>query len=126
MSEQEMSVKESTDKVADTLSKVHKKVTDEQAKVSDRVTDKQTKVTDKREMIVEKAVAKALENGDKLTQNRITILQLMTENPYITKMELASAVGISATSIMRNIEYMRNKYLRRVGPDNGGFWEIIE
>ena len=121
-----MSVKENTDKVADTLSKVHKKVTDEQAKVSDRVTDKQTKVTDKREMIVEEAVAKALENGDKLTQNRITILQLMTENPYITKMELASAVGISATSIMRNIEYMRNKYLRRVGPDNGGFWEIIE
>ena len=119
MSEQEMSVKENTDKVADTLSKVHKKVTDEQAKVSDRVTDK-------REMIVEKAVAKALENGDKLTQNRITILPLMTENPYITKMELASAVGISATSIMRNIEYMRNKYLRRVGPDNGGFWEIIE
>ncbi len=93
-----MSVKENTDKVADTLSKVHKKVTDEQAKVSDRVTDK-------REMIVEKAVAKALENGDKLTQNRITILLLM---------------------IMRNIEYMRNKYLRRVGPDNGGFWEIIE
>ena len=72
MSEQEMSVKENTDKVADTLSKVHKKVTDEQAKVSDRVTDKQTKVTDKREMIVEKAVAKALKNGDKLTQNRIT------------------------------------------------------
>ena len=126
MSEQEMSVKENTDKVADTLSKVHKKVTDEQAKVSDRVTDKQTKVTDKREMIVEKAVAKALENGDKLTQNRITILLLMTENPYITKMELASAVGISATSIMRNIEYMRNKYLRRVGPDNSDFWEIIE
>ena len=126
MSEQEMSVKENTDKVADTLSKVHKKVTDEQVKVSDRVTDKQTKVTDKREMIVEKAVATALENGDKLTQNRITFLQLMTENPYITKVELASAVGISATSIMRNIEYMRNKYLRRVGPDNGGFWEIIE
>ena len=47
MSEQEMSVKENTDKVADTLSKVHKKVTDEQVKVSDRVTDK-------REMIVKK------------------------------------------------------------------------
>ena len=72
MSEQKKSVKENADRVTDTLSKVSKKVTDEQAKVSDRVTDKQTKVTDKREMIVEKAVAKALENGDKLTQNRIT------------------------------------------------------
>ena len=119
MSEQEKSVKENTDKVTDNYLKVSEKVTDEQPKVSDRVTDK-------RKVIVEKVVAKALENGDKLTSNRITILQLMAENPYITKIELAAAVGISATSIMRNIEYMRNKYLRRVGPDNGGFWEIID
>ena len=108
MSEQEKSEQENTDKVTDTLSKV-----------SDRVTEK-------REMIMKKMVAKALENGDKLTSNRISILRLMAENPYITKIELAAAVGISATSIMRNIEYMRNKYLRRVGPDNGGFWEIID
>jgi len=119
MSEQEKSVKENSEKVTDNHLKVSEKVTDEQSKVSDRVTDK-------RKVIVEKVVAKALENGDKLTSNRITILQLMAENPYITKIELAAAVGISATSIMRNIEYMRNKYLRRVGPDNGGFWEIID
>ena len=119
VSEQEKSVKENSEKVTDNHLKVSEKVTDEQPKVSDRVTDK-------RKVIVEKVVAKALENGDKLTSNRITILQLMAENPYITKIELAAAVGISATSIMRNIEYMRNKYLRRVGPDNGGFWEIIE
>ena len=117
--EQEKSVKENAGKVTDTHLKVSEKVTDKQSKVSDRVTDN-------RKVIVEKVVAKALENGDKLTSNRITILQLMAENPYITKIELAAAVGISATSIMRNIEYMRNKYLRRVGPDNGGFWEIID
>ena len=126
VAEQEKSVKENTDKVTDNYLKVSEKVTDEQPKVSDRVTDKQIKATNKRKVIVEKVVAKALENGDKLTSNRISILQLMAENPYITKIELAAAVGISATSIMRNIEYMRNKYLRRVGPDNGGFWEIIE
>ena len=97
---------------------VSEKVTDNQLKVSDRVTDN-------RKVIVGKVVAKALENGNKLTSNRITILQLMAENHYITKIELA-AVGISVTSIMRNIEYMRNKYLRRVGPDSGGFWEIID
>lgn len=126
VSKQEKSVKENADKVTDNHLKVSEKVTDKQPKVSDRVTDKQNKVTDKRKVIVEKVVAKALENGDKLTSNRITILKLMAENPYITKIELAAAVGISATSIMRNIEYMRNKYLRRVGPDNGGFWEIID
>lgn len=97
---------------------VSEKVTDNQLKVSD-------KVTDKRKVIVEKVLAKALENGDKLISNCITILQLMVENPYITKIELAAAVGISATSIIRNIEYMRNKHLRRVGPNNDRFWEII-
>ena len=126
ISEQEKSVKKNVEKVTDNHLKVSEKVTDEQSKVSDRVTDKQIKVTDKRKVIVKKVVSRALENGDKLTSNRITILQLMAENPYITKIELAAAVGISATSIMRNIEYMRNKYLRRVGPDNGGFWEIID
>jgi len=126
MSVQDKSGKEHTDKVIDNRSKVSEKVTDGQPKVSDRVTEKQKKVTDSRKEIIEKVVAKALENGGKLTSNRIAILQLMAENPYITKVELAAAVGISATSIMRNIEYMRNKYLRRVGPDNGGFWEIIE
>ena len=97
---------------------VSEKVTDNQLKVSD-------KMTDKRKVIVEKVLAKALENGDKLTSNRITILQLMVENPYITKIELAAAVGISATSIIRNIEYMCNKHLRRVGQNNDRFWEII-
>lgn len=30
------------------------------------------------------------------------------------------------TEKARNIEAMRGKYLRRVGPDKGGFWEVIE
>ena len=74
MSEQEKSVKENADKVTDNYLKVSEKVTDEQSKVSDRVTDKQIKVTDKRKVIVKKVVSRALENGDKLTSNRITIL----------------------------------------------------
>ena len=50
----------------------------------------------------------------------------MIENPYISRADLAKNVGISETSIYRNIEVMRDKYLRRVGPDKGGFWEIID
>ena len=74
---------------------------------------------------VEKLKEKATINGDKLTKNRMTILELMLDNPYITIVELAKEVGISDTSIMRNIDYMRGKYLRRVGADKNGFWEII-
>ena len=68
---------------------------------------------------------RAKDMGDELSKNRITILKLMIENPYITKSELAKAVGISENSISRNIEAMRGKYLRRVGPDKGGFWEVL-
>ena len=75
--------------------------------------------------LVEKLKEKATINGDKLTKNRMTILELMLDNPYITIVELAKEVGISDTSIMRNIDYMRGKYLRRVGADKNGFWEII-
>jgi ATP-dependent DNA helicase RecG len=50
----------------------------------------------------------------------------MMENPYISRAELSTFVGISENSISRNIEAMRGKLLRRVGPDKGGFWEIIE
>ena len=49
----------------------------------------------------------------------------MIEAPYISRANLANNVGISKTSIYSNIEAMRGKFLRRVGPDKGGFWEII-
>ena len=66
------------------------------------------------------------ETGVKLTEIRVSILQLMKDNPYITKADLASILNVHPSAISRNIEAMRGKYLRRVGPDKGGFWEIIE
>ena len=109
--------------------KVSEKVTVKTKKVSEKVTvndgDVTQKVTVTRQVLLEKLKERASKNGDKLTKNRIAILGLMIDNPYISKIELAKVVGISANSIMRNIDYMRGKYLRRVGPDKGGFWEII-
>lgn len=103
-----------------------RKVTENEGKVTEKVTENREKVTENYSKVIEKVIEKASVNGDKLTENRIAILEMMMENPYISKMELSQAIGISANSIMRNIEYMRGKYLRRVGPDKGGFWEIIK
>ena len=61
-----------------------------------------------------------------LTESIIAILTITIENPYISKSYLSKFVGISTAAISNNIEAMRGKYLRRVGPDKGGFWEIIE
>ena len=76
--------------------------------------------------VTEKVIEKAVALNEKLTENRISIIKLIIENPYISKSELSKHVGISENSISRNIEAMRDKYLRRVGPNKGGFWEIID
>ena len=112
-----------------TVPRVTEKVTVYGKKVTEKVTVNNKKVTEKvtvnRQGVIERLKDKAAVNGEKLSNNRILILELMIEDPYITKVELAKIIGIREISIWRNIEAMRGKYLRRVGPDKGGFWEII-
>ena len=105
-------------KVAENVQKQTGNVTENGGKVAEKVAENHGKVTDK---LKEKAAAL----GETLTANKIKILELMIEDPYISRADLANNVGISETSIYRNIEAMRGKYLRRVGPDKGGFWEVI-
>ena len=84
------------------------------------------KLIEKPDRLIEKLIEKASINGDKLTKNKIYILKLIAEDPYISKSDLSKNVGINTAAISNNIKAMRDKYLRRVGPDKGGFWEIIE
>jgi len=78
------------------------------------------------ENLIKRLIEKATVRGEKLTANRISILRLMAENPYITKEEMAAITSLNASTIMRNIKFMRDKYLRRIGSDKNGFWEIID
>ena len=78
------------------------------------------------ENLIKRLIEKATVRGEKLTANRISILRLMAENPYITKEKMAAITSLNASTIMRNIKFMRDKYLRRVGSDKNGFWEIID
>ena len=100
------------------------------SKVTERVIKKDVNVTEKviktHQEVIEKVIEKAVALNEKLTENRISIIKLIIENPYISKSELSKHVGISENSISRNIEAMRDKYLRRVGPNKSGFWEIID
>ena len=106
------------EKVAEKVTVNGEKVAENQSGVAEKVAENQGKLT-------EKLIEKATSLGEKLTQNRIRILELMMEDPYISRADLSKMLGISETSIYRNIEAMRGRYLRRVGPDKGGFWEII-
>ena len=113
-------------KVAENVQKQTGNVTENGGKVAESHKGVAEKVAENHGKVTEKLREKAAALGETLTANRIKILELMIEDPYISRADLANNVGISETSIYRNIEAMRGKYLRRVGPDKGGFWEIIE
>ena len=112
-------------KVAENTQKQTGNVTENGRKVAENHKGVAEKVAENHGKVTEKLREKAAALGEALTANRIKILELMIEDPYISRADLANNVGISETSIYRNIEAMRGKYLRRVGPDKGGFWEII-
>lgn len=112
-------------KVAENVQKQTGNVTENGRKVAENHNMVAEKVAENHSKVIEKLREKAAALGETLTANRIKILELMIEDPYISRANLANNVGISETSIYRNIEAMRGKYLRRVGPDKGGFWEII-
>ena len=101
------------------------KVAESHKRVAVKVAENHKRVAENHCKVTEKLREKAAVLGETLTANRIKILELVIEDPYISRADLANNVGISETSIYRNIEAMRGKYLRRVGPDKGGFWEII-
>jgi len=62
-----------------------------------------------------------------LVENQIKILELVDENPYISKREMCEEFGISTTAIDKNISTLKKKgLLKRVGPARGGHWEIIK
>lgn len=63
--------------------------------------------------------------GDKLGVNRQKILELMSETPEITIIELSDKIGISTTAIENNIKYLKeNGYIERHGSDKAGTWIV--
>ena len=65
--------------------------------------------------------------GERLGENEIKIISAIKENANITTTELSRLVGISTTATENNIAKLKKKgILKRVGPDKGGYWEIID
>ena len=68
---------------------------------------------------------KVVRKGGKKTADRL--LELIRGEPKITFAEMVSATGISRSAIQKHIERLKDaQRLRRVGPDKGGHWEVIE
>ena len=55
------------------------------------------------------------------------ILTAIIANSNITIQELVDSIGLSSAGIRKNLDKLKNQgKIRRVGPDKGGHWEIIE
>jgi ATP-dependent DNA helicase RecG len=61
-----------------------------------------------------------------LTENRQKIIDYILQNKNISAKELAVLVGISPRKMEKNISWLKEKGLiKRIGPDKGGYWEIV-
>lgn len=57
----------------------------------------------------------------------LLILNAMQQDPKVSAAKIAIQLGVSSRSVEKHIRNMREKgIIRRIGPDKGGFWEIIE
>ncbi|MEW6096665.1 MAG: helix-turn-helix domain-containing protein [bacterium] len=55
------------------------------------------------------------------------ILEIIKQNPYISRKELANIVGITEAGVKFNLNQLKEKgIIHRVGPDKGGYWEVIK
>ena len=55
------------------------------------------------------------------------ILELISASPSITISEIADRLGMTTRGVDKNIKRLKEQgVIRRVGPDKGGHWEVIE
>ena len=68
-----------------------------------------------------------VEIPESLQKSTQKILDLIAENPKVTTQEMADSLGIIRRAVAKHIKKLQEQsIIRRVGPDKGGHWEIIE
>ena len=64
-------------------------------------------------------------NGANLNARQMGILAMIKDNPTISLDAIAEKLGVGTTTVDREIKKLNN-IIKRVGPRNGGYWEIVE
>ncbi len=79
--------------------------------------------------VTEKVKVKVTENinvTENVTETSQKIIDLIKEDSYISTSKMAEIIGVNRRNIARNIKKLQEQgAVRRVGPDKGGFWEVI-
>ena len=60
-------------------------------------------------------------------KTRDVILDMIIQNAKVTSTQMAESLGINRSAVSKHLKKMQeNGIIKRVGPDKGGHWEIIE
>ncbi len=71
-------------------------------------------------------VEKDVEKKFNLSKNQILILKSIQKNKNLTQENLSEIVGITLRNIQNNMIKLKKKgVLKRIGPDKGGYWEVV-
>lgn len=111
--------------VTEKLTENQEKLTENHVRVIEKLTENRSDVIEKTDDIIENVIEKAQRDGFSMTDNYLKILRLVAGNPYISQIDIAKVIGVTPRTIARDINALRGKYLNRIGPDKGGFWEVI-
>ncbi len=91
------------------------------------VAEKRDEVTGKRGEVTEKDTEKQSEVTEIPNETDERIIALILSNPHITQRMLSEAIGLTRPYIGRKLLGLQaRKIIRRVGPDRGGYWEVIK
>jgi ATP-dependent DNA helicase RecG len=64
--------------------------------------------------------------GEKFGESSEKIVELIFRDKYISASAMAEIIGISDRAVEKQLAKLKEKsILKRVGPDKGGYWEII-
>lgn len=81
------------------------------------------------ETVLQETTQKTTQETTRKTTRKTTqkILECIMDNEFVSRKDLAEMCGISQDGIKWQLRQMQQQGLiRRVGPDRGGHWEIIE
>ncbi len=70
---------------------------------------------------------KIKQEGLEKTDQKTLIIELLKHDPRINRADLALKLGIHESSVKRRLEALvLDGKIRRVGPDKGGHWDVID
>ena len=73
----------------------------------------------------QKSSQKSSQKGSQKSSQKI--LETLRQNPNMSTTELAEQIGISRRAVAKHVAVLQSfGVLRRIGPDKGGHWEVVD